>query len=262
MFIDTHCHPYLQKQKNKQDIFDRFLESGWKYLVSIWVDINTSKESIKLVNEYDFIFCSVWIHPCDVHTQKNLYDTIKQLEDFIQQNKGNIVAIWETGLDYYHKNDNATKQLQQKYFRAHIRLAKKYSLPFIIHNRNSKDDIFKILLEENYDNFIFHCYSENLEYAKNILSYFPKAKISFSGIVTFKNAWEIQNTAQNIPLKNILIETDAPYLTPTPYRWKEENEPLYTKYILEKIIELREEPREKITETIYNNSTEVFWIKK
>jgi len=154
------------------------------------------------------------------------------------------------------------KKLQKLFFKAQIELAKKYNLPVIIHNRESKDDVLEILQETNFKNFIFHCYSENLEYAQKLLEFSPNCKISFSGIVTFKNALDIQKTAKNIPLKNILVETDSPYLTPTPLRWKEENEPSYTKYVLEKIIELREESPEEIKKTIFENSLEMFWIKK
>jgi TatD DNase family protein len=100
-----------------------------------------------------------------------------------------------------------------------------------------------------------------LEYAQKLLKLSPNCKISFSGIVTFKNAKEIQETAKNIPLKNILVETDSPYLTPTPFRGKEENEPAFTKYVLEKIIELRTEDSEKIKKTIFKNSLEMFGRK-
>jgi TatD DNase family protein len=91
-------------------------------------------------------------------------------------------------------------------------------LPLVIHNRNSKDDIFEILKETDFKNFVFHCYSENLEFAKKLLEFSPNCKISFSGILTFKNSLEVQETVKNIPIENILVETDEPYLTPVPYR--------------------------------------------
>jgi TatD DNase family protein len=97
-------------------------------------------------------------------------------------------------------------------------LAKKYDLPVIIHNRESKDDVLEILKETDCTNFIFHCYSENLEYAEKLLKFSSECKISFSGILTFNSAQDVQDTAKNIPMKHILAETDAPYLTPTPYR--------------------------------------------
>jgi TatD DNase family protein len=153
------------------------------------------------------------------------------------------------------------KDLQKIFFKAQIELAKKYNLPIIIHNREAKDDVFEVLVETNFKNFIFHCYSEDLEYAKKLLEFAPESMISFSGIVTFKNAKEVQETAKNIPLKNILVETDSPYLTPTPFRGKEENEPAFTKYVLEKIIELREESAKEIEKQVFENSKNIFKIK-
>jgi TatD DNase family protein len=107
-----------------------------------------------------------------------------------------------------------------------------------------------------------HCYTENLDYANKLLEFAPGCMISFSWIVTFKNAKEIQETAKNIPLNNILIETDSPYLTPTPLRWKEENEPDFTKYILDYICKIRNEDNEKIKKQIFENSIKIFWIEK
>jgi TatD DNase family protein len=97
-------------------------------------------------------------------------------------------------------------------------LAKKFNLPIVIHNREAKDDILEILKQEDFKDFIFHCYSEDLDFALKLLEFSPNCKIGFSGVVTFKNAKEIQETAKNIPLKNILAETDSPFLTPVPYR--------------------------------------------
>ena len=292
MLYDTHCHPNLAKDKDKDIIIKNFLEENPKgFLNIIWTNPGTNSDILKLVNNYERIFCSVWIHPCDIY-DLNIEKTILTLDNQILKdrnppiipfNKGNdnnkIVAIWECWLDYYWlkpENDkkiaeytpeqqnkiiNFKKNLQKIFFKAQIKLAEKYNLPIIIHNRESKDDILEILEETWFKNFIFHCYSENLEYAKKLLKLSPNCKISFSWIVTFKNAKYIQETAKSIPLKNILIETDSPYLTPTPFRWKEENEPSFIKYILEKIIELRDEDPEEIRKVIFENSKKVFNIK-
>jgi TatD DNase family protein len=99
-----------------------------------------------------------------------------------------------------------------------IQIAKKYNLPLIIHNRESKEDILTILKEEDFKNFVFHCYTEDIKYAQKLLDFSPNCKLSFSGIITFKNAILVQETAKYIPLKNIMIETDSPYLSPAPER--------------------------------------------
>jgi len=280
MLFDTHCHPNLAKLKNKNQIIKNFFEQNKEaFLNFIWTNPNTNLEVLELANQNEKCFCSLGIHPCDIY-ELDLEKEILRIENLILNDKENkIIAIWECGLDYYWlkpENDEKIakyvpevqqkviklkKDLQKIFFKAQIELAKKYNLPVVIHNRESKDDIFEILKETNFKNFIFHCYSENLEYAQKLLDFAPESMISFSGIVTFKNAKEIQETAQNIPLKNILVETDSPYLTPTPYRGKQENEPAYTKYVLEKIIELRNESAEEIEKQIFQNSKKIFNLK-
>lgn len=268
MFIDTHCHPYLAREKNLTDILNNFERSDWKYLVSIWTDIHTSLQSVALSINYDYIYSTVWIHPTDVlKSTHTVEQDIQILEKYIKNNPENIVGIWETGLDYYWVSEDPVelekqKKLQEEYFIAHIELWKKYNLPIIIHNRNSWEDILRVLSENNCTNFIIHCFSENLDFANKCFEISPSAMMSFSGIVTFKNASDIAQTAANIPLKNILIETDAPFLTPAPYRGKQENEPAYTQYVLEKLQELRTESPQKVEKIIYENSLRIFKLKK
>lgn len=152
------------------------------------------------------------------------------------------------------------KQLQKDFFIAQIELAKKLNLPVIIHNREAKDDILEILKSTDCKNFIMHCFSENLDFANACLDFAPNSMISFSWILTFNSAKDIQETASKIPLKNILIETDSPYLTPTPFRWQE-NYPNYVQYVFEKLCSLRNESREEVEKQVWENSLEIFWIK-
>lgn len=273
--IDTHCHPYLNKIKKSDEIINNFFSWEWEAMIVIWTNIKSNKKVLELVKKNPRIYATLWIHPCDIWWLE-INDTIKNLEKTYLENKEKIVAIWECWLDYYWiykdlENNNLSEEenekiiLKQKkdqelFFREQIKLAKKYYLPFIIHNRNSKDDVLKILKDEGYKNFIFHCYSEDLYYANEILEFAPESYLSFSWIVTFNNAKDIQETARNIPIKNILAETDSPYLTPVPFRWKEENEPIFTKYVIEKIAELRWEKDEIIYEEIFKNSLRVFKI--
>jgi len=268
MLYDTHCHPNYTKQKNIKQILKTFKQENKEgFLNAVWTNFDTIKDCIKFAKEYDFVFASIWIHPSDIDLDENIDDEIKKLETIYLENKQYIIWIWECWLDYHYLSKNIEEKekqisMQKKYFIAQIELAKKYNLPLIIHNRESKDDIYNILIKSNYKNFVFHCYSENLEYAKKLLNFSPEAKISFSWIVTFSNAQEVQNTAKNIPLKNILVETDAPRLTPSPFRWKEENEPLFTKYVLNHIIWLRNEETDLIKRQVFENSVDFFWIKK
>lgn len=271
MIFDTHCHPYLAKNKSQEDILENFFKDNVKnILISIGVDIESSETSIKLALKYPNIYSSIGIHPVDaIQYRNNINEILQKLEQLYLDNRENIVAIGEIWLDYYWLNSLSEKYqlpedeiiaIQKDFFRAQIKLAQKLSLPFIIHNREAAHDILPILRELWYTNFVFHCYSEDIAFAQRILEFAPDAMLGFGGILSFKNAKNIQNTAQNIPLKNILIETDAPYLTPTPYRGKEENEPLYIKYVLDTLIDIREESADVIMQSVYENSCNFFKI--
>lgn len=268
--FDTHCHPYLAKEKKLETILANFKKTWWKYLVSIWVDLETSKKSIELANKYDFVYASVWIHPTDSLNFKWYLDkSISELEKIIKNNK-KVVWVWECWLDYYWIKSQITNELSEKeikqnqkdFFMAQIKLAEKYNKPFIIHSRDAKNDLLNVIKETWYKNFILHCFSEDYDFAKRCLEYSKKAKISFSWILTFKNAIQIKETAKKIPLENILVETDSPYLTPSPFRWKEENEPSFVKYIIDYLSEIRSEKREEIEKQLLKNSLEMFWLAK
>lgn len=273
--IDTHCHPYLNKIKNKDDLINNFFSQDWEAMIVIWTNPKSNKEVLELTKKHSKIYATIGIHPCDIWDLE-IEETIINLEKTYIENKDKIVWIWECWLDYYWlikdlENTNLneeekqkiikkTKEKQKLFFIRQIELAKKLNLPIIIHNRDTKEDVFQILEDTWFKNFIFHCYSENLEYAEKLIKLSPKCKISFSGIVTFNSAKEVQDTARNIPIENIIAETDSPYLTPTPFRWKEENEPIFAKYVIEKIAELRWEKIEFIAEQILKNSKWIFNI--
>lgn len=267
MFFDTHCHPYLSKLKSENDVLESIQKQNNQYITSVWVDLETSKRCYEIAKKYDFAYASVWIHPCDIWKYKNLDETIKELEKLAKNNK--VVAIWECWLDYYRlppkteseKSIEEIKSLQKQFFIAQIELAKKLNLPVIIHNREAKDDILEILKSTDCKNFIMHCFSENLDFANACLDFAPKCMISFSWILTFNSAKDIQETASKIPLKNILIETDSPYLTPTPFRWQE-NYPNYVQYVFEKLCILRNESREEVEKQVWDNSLKMFKIEK
>lgn len=273
--IDTHCHPYLNKIKNKDDIINNFFSNEWEAMIVIWTNIETNNDSLKLTKLHDRIYATIGIHPCDIENLE-IEKTISKMEKTYNENKEKIVWIWECWLDYYwlvkdleksnlnqeekEKIIKETKEKQKLFFIEQIKLATKLNLPIIIHNRDSKDDVFEVLEKTGFKNFIFHCYSENLEYAKKLIKLSPNCKISFSWIVTFSNVKDVQETAKNISIDNILAETDSPYLTPTPFRWKEENEPTFTKYVIEKIASLKWEKYEEIAEKILKNSKNTFKI--
>lgn len=265
---DTHCHPYLARAKTQEEILERFFDWWWVYLNSIWCDLESSKTSIYLAQKYSWVFATIGIHPTHVLEYKEqLEETVFQLESLYYDNSKHIVWIWETWLDYYWLKklsedsglcEEEIKNIQQDYFKAQIQLARRLELPLVIHNREASEDIFEILESSWFQNFVFHCFSEDLDFALKLIKFAPNCKLWFWGVVTFKNALKTQEAVKYIPLKNIIIETDSPYLTPTPHRGKQENEPLYTKYVLDKIIEFQGESAQEIQEAIFDNSVEMF----
>lgn len=268
MIFDTHAHPYLSEKKDMFEVLENIKTSNTlNYITCIGTDLHTSETSIALSKKYDFVYASVWIHPCHAIDYKdNINEVLQKLEHLMSEKK--VVAIWECWLDFFRLPPRLETSLQKEEiieiqkncFRSQIRLAQKHNLPVVIHNRDAKEEVFQILLEENCTNFIMHCYSEDLKYAEKLIAFAPNCMISFSGIVTFNSAKSVQETAKNIPLKNIIIETDSPYLTPPPHRG-EENYPEYVAFVLDKIISLRTEGKDIIEKQIFKNSLKIFWIK-
>jgi len=237
MFIDSHCHldrvdlnPYGNNvgeylEAIKADLLDHML------CVSInWEDYPAMRD---LVVDYGKISHSVGVHPNEVDG----YDP--SVDELIEQAlKDKAVAIGETGLDYYRLNNKAELGVQQQRFRQHISAAKKINKPLIIHTRDAKADTISIMQEEQAGEAggVLHCFTEDWEMAKKALDL--GFYISFSGIVTFKNAQQVQEVAKKVPKDRFLIETDSPYLAPVPLRGKP-NYPNYVKYVAEKIAELK-----------------------
>lgn len=271
MLYDTHSHPYLAKDLSENEILESFLNWWWKYINAIWCDIQSSKKCLEISKKFSWVYVSIGIHPTHVleFMNSDIQVIIDELKLLYQENKERIIAIWETWLDYYwlqslSEKYNISKEeivaLQIKYFRAQIQLAKKIKLPIIIHSRESSEHVLHVLKQENFKNFVFHCFSEDIIFAQKIIAFAPESKIWIWWTVTFKNAKNVQETVQKIDLKHIVIETDSPYLTPVPYRGKRENEPILIKEVLSKIIDLRDEKSEYITEKIFQNSVDFFWI--
>lgn len=272
MFFDTHAHPYLATKKSQASILENYFSQNGEYLNTVSVDIPSCQTNVQLSEKYAWVYTTIWIHPSYVLQYKNtITETISFIRTLILNNRDKIIAIGETWLDYYWLEKMSSEsgipqeeiiQVQKDFFRAQITLANELDLPVVIHNREASEDIFTILVEEHCNNFVFHCYSEDYTFAQKLIAFAPNCMLGFGGIMTFKSAWDIQHTAQKIPLKNIILETDSPYLTPIPYRWKEENEPLYVKYVLEKLVELRSEWHEIIQQQVFNNAIIFFDISK
>lgn len=254
MFVDSHCHPYMLDLSDYGNDFDAWLSdtkaSGVDALICVAVDMNTAKQSISIAEKYDNIFASVGSHPSEKAEDDLAIETIVALAKHPK-----VVAIGETGLDYYYNKDNLA--VMRNRFRDHIRAAKLANKPLIIHTRDARKDTIEIMQAENADAVggVMHCFTESMEMAEAAMAL--GFYISFSGIVTFKNAKELQAVATAVPLEKMLIETDAPYLAPVPYRGKQ-NESKYVRHVAEKIAELKQIDVETVAQVTAQNCRSLF----
>ena len=233
--IDTHAHldyPHLYDQLD--DVLARAHEAGVKQIISIGVKLSTADKPKAIAEAYDNVWCSVGIHPHEAENEPLACDVEAILK---AADHPKVVAIGEAGLDYFY--DNAPRQMQADSLRAQIKVARTLDLPIIIHSRDADDDMADIL-EDEYQKGpykgVLHCFSSGAELAKRAMAI--GFYVSFSGILTFKSASEIQEVAKMVPADRMLVETDAPFLAPVPKRGQK-NEPAYTLHTAEFLAELR-----------------------
>jgi TatD DNase family protein len=238
MLTDSHCH--LDKIKldffdnNFDNLINAATESDVDRFLCVCIDLEHFDDVLQIAQQYSPIYCSVGVHPTSEGVKEPSVSNLVQLAD-----NDRVIAIGETGLDYFRISDkDKNLKWQRERFRVHINAAKQANKPLIIHTRSAKQDTLKILAEEDADEIggVMHCFAEDWETAQKAIEL--NFYISFSGIVTFNNAKELQYVAQQVPEDRILIETDSPWLAPVPKRGKL-NQPAYVKYIAEKIAGLR-----------------------
>lgn len=251
-FIDTHVHLNAdQYDDDLQQVIDRALEAKVEKMVVIGFDRKTIERAMSLANQCDFIYAVIGWHPVDAIdcTEQDL----AWIEELAAHPK--VVGIGETGLDYYW--DKSPKDVQQFWFRKQIKLAQKLNLPIIIHNRDATGDVVRILREENAATVggIMHCFGGSVETARECID--MNFMISLGGPVTFKNARQPKEVAKEIPLEHLLIETDAPYLAPHPYRGKR-NEPCYVPLVAEEIARQKELSLEEVANATTANAIRFF----
>lgn len=257
MFIDSHCHLDRIDLKPFNDDFASFVESARQqqieHMLCIAIDMESYPAMAELVAPYADISLSVGVHPNVTEGREPSYDELLQLAG---QDK--VIAIGETGLDYFHSKGDLAWQHQR--FRNHIAVAKACGKPLIIHTREAGHDALDVLREEGADQVggIIHCFTEDWAYAEKALEL--GFYISFSGIVTFKNAQAIKEVAQKVPADRFLIETDSPYLAPAPYRGKP-NYPTYVRHVAEHIAELRGCSTEAVAELSRDNFYRLFGLQ-
>lgn len=249
--VDTHCHIDNEKfDLDREEVIDR-IEKNLEFVVNIGYDLKSSQATKKLTEEYNFIYGTVGIHPTDITDYSEELE--KKIEELAKDKK--IVAIGEIGLDYYWMTE--PKEFQQECFKRQLELAKRLDKPVVIHTRDSIEDTVNILKEYPEIKGVLHCYPGSVETARELIDRFY---LGIGGVLTFKNAKKTVEVVKNIPLERIVIETDAPYLTPEPNRGKR-NEPIYVEYIARKIAEIKEIPYEEVVKVTTENAKKLYRIE-
>ncbi len=234
MLVDSHCHLDFPDFTSELDIVvARALDAGVGVMLTIGTHVSRFKQVLDVAERYPQVYCTVGIHPHEAGKEPAVdVETLLRLAEHPK-----VVGFGETGLDYYY--DKSPRQQQRESFRVHISAARKAGLPLIVHTRDADEDTAAILAEEMEKGAfpgLIHCFSSGHDLAQKVLG--MGLYVSLSGIVTFKKAEALQQTAQELPLDRLLVETDSPYLAPLPFRGKR-NEPAYVAHTAAKVAELK-----------------------
>lgn len=252
MLFDTHAHLDFKTFKDDFDsVLQRAKDNGVTHIASIGIDLQTSKNAVAIAEQHENIWATVGLHPCDLEDFSE--ENFAEQEEMLSHPK--VVAVGEIGLDYYHKL-NYSNEFQIDIFRKYLRLAKKHSMPVVIHKRNSDEDTYRVLKEENVGKGILHCFDGDTKLALDFIEL--GFHISFPGIVTFKNS-KLFEVAKELPLEKMLVETDSPFLAPHPNRGKR-NEPSFVRLTAEKIAEVKGISLEEFATQTTQNAKNVFGI--
>lgn len=254
--IDSHCHidrvDFEQFGGSVDSMLAQAQELSVKEFLCVCIDLEHFDDVFALAKNHAQIYASVGVHPTEQEGKDPTVDELLALAD-----DDNIIAIGETGLDYFHV-EKETADWQRDRFRRHIAASNRSGKPMIIHTREAKQDTIRIMTEEKANAGVMHCFSEDWETAKAALDL--GFYISFSGIITFKSAQALRDVAQKVPADRLLVETDAPYLTPVPHRGRP-NSPAYTYYVAQKLAEIRGVSIEEIASTTTENFNRLFFSK-
>jgi len=253
VLIDSHCHLDRLKFKEGQTLDDSIelaLERGVEKMLCVGISIENRERVVEIAEQYPQVVASVGVHPLDVETG---LANAEQLAQWGAHPK--VVALGESGLDYYYSKDQKT--LQQESFVVHLQAGAKAKLPVIVHTRDARQDTLDLIREHGSEEHagVLHCFTESWEMAEKAID--MNYCISISGIVTFKNAAELKEVAKKIPMDRLLIETDSPYLAPIPYRGKP-NQPAYVREVAEYIAELKGVSYEELIHATAENFHRLF----
>ncbi len=250
--IDSHCHlDHDPLVKNIEDVLLRSKKEGISKLLTISTTLNGFPKLLEIIKKDEMIFGTFGIHPHETNTDQLSKD---EIVDKIKT-KDKIIGVGETGLDFYYNNSDKDKQI--KSFKNHIDAAVELNMPLIVHSRNAETETYEIL--KNSDSslkILMHCFTGSLPFALKLMEL--NTYFSASGIITFKNSIDLQNTFKEIPLERLLIETDSPFLAPEPMRGKK-NEPSFVRYTLNKLSELKNVDFDKLDKITTDNFNRLFF---
>ena len=253
MIIDSHCHLTFGDYEDDMDIvIENAKNSGVQTILNVATNKDEYAQMVGLLERYPFIYGAFGIHPDSIEPDNII--SINELLDLLHHLK--IIGVGETGLDYHY--ETIDRKYQQESFMIHIEAARQTGMPLIIHTRNADDDMAAILEEAMlYSPFkaMLHCFSSSEKLAKKALDL--GLYLSFSGMITFKNSNDLRQIVKNIPLNRLLVETDAPFLAPVPYRGKR-NEPAYITQTFKTLAELKNVSEEELSKTLENNFYTLF----
>ena len=252
--FETHAHyEDVKFDSDREELLALLPKQNIEYVINVGSNLETTRKSIELAKQYDFIYAAVGVHPSDIaELNESTFEELKEVADYEK-----TVAIGEIGLDYHWYKDTLVQEKQREWFKCQMLLAKEKNLPVIIHSRDAAEDTMKVMKEVKAEEIpgVIHCYSYSLEMARQFIKmgYY----IGIGGVLTFKNAKKLKEVAAEIPLERILLETDCPYMAPEPHRG-ERNSSLYIPHVIEKLAEIRNITKEEIIAITNENARRLF----
>ena len=254
MIIETHAHYDDEAfDEDRESLLECFPKEGIGRIINVGANMRGSESSVALAKRYPYVYAAVGVHPDDVEELDDV--AMSRLHELCQLDK--TVAVGEIGLDYYWHKEEEHQKLQQYGFRQQLAIAREEKLPFIIHSRDAAKDTFDIMKEEKAGDIggVVHCFSYSVELAREYVK--MGLYIGVGGVVTFKNARKLKDVVMDIPLGHIVLETDSPYMAPTPYRGKR-NCSLYLPYVAEEIARLKNISVEEVITVTEQNAHRLF----
>ncbi len=258
MIIETHAHYDDEAfEEDREKLLARLPVEGIGRVINVGANMETTENSVALARQYSYVYAAVGVHPDDVEELDER--KVRRLHELCRMDK--TVAVGEIGLDYYWHKEEEHQKLQKYWFRRQLAIAREEKLPFIIHSRDAAQDTFEIMKEENAGEIggVVHCFSYSTELAREYVK--MGLYIGVGGVVTFKNARKLKEVVTDIPLTHILLETDSPYMAPTPHRGKR-NCSLYLPYVAEEIASLKGTTPEEVIRQTEENARKLFYKMK